>query len=593
VSYALAPLLTGIALYVRLRIHTDRNVLLIMLAPVLLVVYRGGLGPGVFCTALSAAASAYFLLEPIHSFRITDPGSQLDWLVLVAAGLLLSVLAETTLRARRRADATKARLLGQMMMLELSFDALFVWQLDGPITLWSSTAEKMYGFSENEAIGHVSHELLSTTTPGGMDNLLSDLGKDGVWEGELSHITRDLRPVTVRSRMRLVRAPGPPFVVESNQDVTESNAARLGLARSQQRFETAFRLSPLGKLVVRIDDERIIEVNDSYAKLMGSIRAEIAGKTLTEHNPLLDKNTLAQVRDSLDAGRAITGIDVRFQRTNGDLGAGVLYAEELQGAPDRHALLVLHDVTTRQLAEDRLRLANHDLQQFAYAAAHDLQEPTRNIATALGLFHRFYRSSLNPDGIALIDESIESAKRMGQMIRDLLSFTRADPETSILEAHANGNEIFRQVIRHLKTLIEESGAEISSDELPVLRVQPTHLLQLFQNLIGNAIKYRAEIAPHIHVGAQLDGSSCTFSVADNGIGFDSAFAEQIFGVFKRLHHASEYSGSGIGLAVCDRIVRLYGGKIWAESEPGRGAAFFFTLPVAEAAAPVHSMKASN
>jgi PAS domain S-box-containing protein len=590
ISYALAPPLTALALFFRLRMgETQGHVLLIMLLPVLIVAYRGGLGPGVFCTILSAAASNYFLITPVHSFRIQDPLHQLDWFVLVAAGLLVSVLAETTIRAQRNTEAANARLLDQMLMLDQTYGGLFVWKWDGAITFWNSTAEKLYGFRAEEALGQVSHDLLQTSTANGMANLLKDLEANGAWEGELCHTTRDGYRIVVKSRMLLVREPGRSFVVESNQDVTESRAAEQGLARSQQRFETAFRLSPLGKLVVRLADDKIIEVNESYAKLVGCEKSEIVGTTLAKHNPLLDNRTLSHLRNSLEQGRAVTGIDVQFRRKNGELGAGVVYAESLQMAPDQHALLVLHDVTTRQLAEDKLRLANHDLQQFAYAAAHDLQEPTRNISTALGLFNRSYRSALEPDGIALIEESIESAKRMGQMIRDLLAFTRADPEASLLEARADANEILRQSMGLLKTLIEETGAEIISAGLPVLRVQPTHLLQLLQNLIGNALKYRAQNAPpRILIAAEIEGSACTLSVADNGIGFDAEFAGQIFGIFKRLHDTAEYCGNGIGLALCDRIVRLYGGKIWAESAPGRGATFFFTLPVAETAAPAHS-----
>jgi PAS domain S-box-containing protein len=560
------------------------RVLLIMLLPVLIVAYRGGAGPGIFCTMLSALAANYFLLEPPHSFHLHDPLNQLDWFVLIAAGLLVSVLAESTLRARQHAETTDSRLLDRMLMLDQTYGGLFVWKWDGPITLWNSTAAKMYGFSEKEALGRISHDLLKTTTANGLANLLSNLEKNGTWEGELYHFNRDGFRLIVKSRMLLVREPGRSFVIEANQDITDTYAAEQGLARSQQRFETAFRLSPLGKLVVRLADDMIIEVNDSYAKLTGGNRSEIAGKTLTEHNPLLDIRILAEVRTSLGEGRAVSGIEVRFKRKNGEVGTGVLYAEELQGPPDRHALLMLHDVTTRQRAEDKLRLANHDLQQFAYAAAHDLQEPTRNISTALGQFHGTHWASLDADGIELIQESIDAAKRMSQMIRDLLAFTHADNEPSLLEARVDANETLQHVLTHLKILLEESKTEIIAMELPVLPVQPTHFLQLLQNLIGNALKYRkVDTPPRIRIQAQLDGSTWTFSVGDNGIGFDSAYGRQIFGVFKRLHYSREYSGNGIGLAICERIVRLYGGRIWAESAPGQGATFFFTLPVADAA----------
>lgn len=581
-------MLTALALFLRIQFDNKHGpILMVMLSPVLLVTYRGGLGPGLFCTALSAGASAYYLLEPIHSFAIHDPRNQLDFVFLIGAGLLMSLFSESTLRARRRAEAINASLLRQMRLLDQTYDGVLIWEWNGPITFWNTAAEKIYGFSEQEAVGRISHELLMTTSRVGLDVILRELEENDEWEGELFHVTRDGRHLIVKSRMLLVREPGQCYVVEANRDVTESQKTESELARIQQRFQTAFRLSPLGKVVIRLADDRITEVNESYGRLVGEEPSAIAGKTWTGNNPLLDSRILTEVRHSLDEGRPVTGIDVRFKRKNGDVGTGVLYAELLQSAPDRHALLVLNDVTTRQRAEDKLRMANHDLQQFAYAAAHDLQEPTRNIATSLGLFNRSYRAALDESGIELIEESIESAKRMHQMIRDLLAFSHADNET-LQEVRVDANEILRRVMGHLRLIIEDTEAEIDADILPVLAMQPTHLLQLLQNLIGNALKYRtADVAPRIRIRAQLEGSIWNLSVADNGIGFDSAFAEQIFGVFKRLHSV-EYSGNGIGLAICERIVRLYGGRIWAESAPGKGSTFFFTLPAVDAAVSANS-----
>jgi PAS domain S-box-containing protein len=585
VSYALAPVLTALAIFFRVQlVNTDGHILLIMLLPVLIVSYRGGFGPGIFCTALSSAAAAHFLLAPVYTILIENPLNHVDWLILIGSGVLVSVLCESALRARRRAEGANLRLLDRMLMLNQTSDGVFIWEWNGPITFWNSAAGQLYGFPEKHAVGRVSQELLNTTAANGMASVLSDLEAKGLWEGELCQRTRDGRQLTVKSRMLLVREPGRSFVIETNHDITDRQEADLELARIQQRFATAFRLSPLGKLVVRLADDRIIEVNDSYTQLIGASRSESVGKTLTEHSPL-DKEVLSVVRRSLEADQAVNGIDIQFHRKTGEVGTGVLYAQVLQGAPDRHALVVLHDVTTRQQAEDKLRLANYDLQQFAYAAAHDLQEPTRNIATALGLFDRMYRSMVPEDGMLLIQESIDASKRMNQMIRDLLAFSHADTDTSLLEARVDANETLRHVIHHSKRLIEEIGAEIISTTLPVIAVHPTHFLQLLQNLVGNALKYRAEgVPPRIQIDAQLDGSTWTFSVADNGIGFDSAFAEQIFGVFKRLHNSKEFSGNGIGLAICERIVRLYRGRVWAESVPGKGSTFFFTLPVADVVA---------
>jgi len=168
------------------------------------------------------------------------------------------------------------------------------------------------------------------------------------------------------------------------------------------------------------------------------------------------------------------------------------------------------------------------------------------------------------------------------MVQDLLSFTKVSDAGAIAASATDSAEVLREVIQGLALLIGEAGADISFGKLPTINMQPTHLRQLFQNLISNALKYRRPgVRPTIDVSALKAGRGWTFSVADNGIGFDPMYAERIFGVFKRLHGRKEYPGSGIGLAICSRIVALYGGRIWAEGRPGEGATFYFTAALPE------------
>jgi PAS domain S-box-containing protein len=564
--------------------HSHGPILLALLVPVLLVSYRGGVGPGLLCTGLAAISSAYYLLEPLHSLVIHNPADQVDWTILIVSGFLVSILSESALRARRRAEAGKANLVDRLLMANQTYDGVVIWDWNGPITFWNAAAARIYGFSEKEAVGSISHTLLQTTCADGLPQLLSQLEKEGQWEGELHHMARDGHGLAVKSRMLLIREPSRSYVVEANRDLTESYAAEQEISRIQKQFETAFRLSPLGKLLVRFSDDVVMEANDSYGRILGCDPSEIVGKTLTEQSPLLDPQALQQLRQKLEEGLSITGIDVAFQRKDGSIGSGILYAETLQVKPELHALIVLQDVTTRQRAEDRLKLANYDLQQFAFIAAHDLQEPTRNIATVLGLFNRKFRTTLTAEGIELVEESIEAAKRMNRMIRDMLAFSTAEKVESCGEAKANASDVLSQVLESLKRHISETESEIVASTLPELQIEPTHLLQLFQNLVGNAIKYRSPgVRPHIEIGAQSHGASWTLSVSDNGIGFDPEFASQIFGVFKRLHNSPDYPGNGIGLAICERIVRLYQGRIWAESSPGKGSTFYFSLPAYQAA----------
>ena len=229
--------------------------------------------------------------------------------------------------------------------------------------------------------------------------------------------------------------------------------------------------------------------------------------------------------------------------------------------------------------EEALRRANDDLRQFAYAAAHDLQEPLRNIANSLGLIRRVQQQPLQAEVTELVQESIDSAQRLIQMVKDLLAFSKVVGEAGRASESIDANDVMRQVLKDLSAAISDAGAQVKVGPLPFVEMENAHLLQLFQNLVGNALKYRrTEERPFIEVSAVRHGNEWLFMVADNGIGFDPVYAERIFGVFKRLHLRDQYPGTGIGLALCSRIVALYGGRIWAESQAGLGSNFKFTLP---------------
>ena len=239
----------------------------------------------------------------------------------------------------------------------------------------------------------------------------------------------------------------------------------------------------------------------------------------------------------------------------------------------------VRDVTARKKAEESLMRANADLAQFAYAAAHDLQEPLRNVALSLDLLSQSSQLSFNAEQAYLVNQALEGARRMHRMVTDLLLFSRITSE-ELMEEPADANSALEQATHNLKSAVTESNARIVADGLPQVPVSSVHLVQLFQSLIGNAITYRKPNSqPEITVRVEQRATDWLFTVADNGIGFDQAYSKRIFGLFKRLHTLEKYRGSGIGLAVCARIVAHYGGRIWAEGESGVGAKFFFTLPM--------------
>lgn len=231
-----------------------------------------------------------------------------------------------------------------------------------------------------------------------------------------------------------------------------------------------------------------------------------------------------------------------------------------------------------------LRRANDDLNQFAYSASHDLKEPLRMVTVYSQLLERRYGSMLDQEAAQYLNYAIQGAKRMELLIRDLLAYTQAitgEPEEA-MPVHAG--EVFRRATENLKSIIEETQATVEVGTLPVLLVKEVHLLQLFQNLIGNAVKYRSQARPRLHLSAEQHDGMWELCLQDNGIGIDPRYAQQIFGLFKRLHGAeSDYEGTGIGLAICQKIVERYGGRIWVESKgPGHGCTFCFTLPGAPA-----------
>jgi signal transduction histidine kinase len=245
---------------------------------------------------------------------------------------------------------------------------------------------------------------------------------------------------------------------------------------------------------------------------------------------------------------------------------------------------VLHaEIAGRKRAEkeimryaDELKRSNYELQQFACVASHDLQEPLRMISSYLQLIERRYKSKLDPDADEFIEYAVDGAKRLQNMINGLLEYSRVETSGESFES-VDCEKVLVDTLANLKVAIEESSTVITHDPLPTVMADRSQVLQLFQNLIGNAIKFRSQEAPRIHVTAGHEDDEWTFSVKDNGIGIEEQYKDRIFDLFQRLHSRG-YSGTGIGLSVCKRIVERHGGKIWLESRVGKGSTFYFTIP---------------
>ena len=236
------------------------------------------------------------------------------------------------------------------------------------------------------------------------------------------------------------------------------------------------------------------------------------------------------------------------------------------------------EVDERKRTEEELARSNAELRSFAYVASHDLQEPLRMVGGYLQLLERRYKDKIDDDASDFIAFAVDGANRMQRLINDLLEYSRVSTRGKDLEP-TDLESVLEQNLANLQMAIEESSAMVTHDPLSIVMADNTQMIQLLQNLIGNAIKFRNEESPHVHISVEQKGSEWIFSVRDNGIGIDPEYADRIFVIFQRLHGVGEYAGTGIGLAVCKRIVERHGGRIWMESQPGDGSTFYFTIPV--------------
>lgn len=300
----------------------------------------------------------------------------------------------------------------------------------------------------------------------------------------------------------------------------------------------------------------VISVIRPLASLRASVRAIAAGDLEVRADISGPEEVASLAEDFNHMAEALIG-------RNQELEESIAERKRTEAALARHA---------KELAR-----SNAELEQFAYVASHDLQEPLRMVASYLQLLERRYREKLDADAQEFIGYAVDGATRMQTLIRDLLTFSRVGTHGKPLQP-TDCQEVYDRAVADLHAAIKESGAVVTHNGLPTLTADATQLEQLFQNLLANAIKFRSRKKPRVHVGADLTDGEWRFHVRDNGLGIDPEYADRIFVIFQRLHSRSQYPGTGIGLAVCQKIVERHGGRIWVESKPGKGSTFYFTIP---------------
>lgn len=369
---------------------------------------------------------------------------------------------------------------------------------------------------------------------------------------------------------------------ELGQLAWEFNRMAEALAEQQthlrHRAEQFFNLSP--DLLCTINaGQRLQDLNPAWEQTLGYPREELKGHLLVSFVHPDDQNfTQTALRRILKEGSGRFENRCRHKKGNFRWFAWVVVASE-----DYHLYAAARDITERRLAEERMRQqteelerSNRELQEFAYVASHDLQEPLRLVSTHVQLLERRYRGRLDQDADEFIDFALEGVNRLKGLISDLLSYSKVGTdgkEFTPVEMEA----ILAHVMDNLHSAVEAHKVIVTHDPLPRVLGNGEQMIQLLQNLMDNSIKFRGKEAPRVHVGARQLSEKWLFFVRDNGIGIDPQYTERVFALFQRLHSRDDYPGTGIGLAICRKIVERHGGHIWVDSEPGKGATFYFTL----------------
>ncbi|HEX4144340.1 MAG TPA: PAS domain S-box protein [Pirellulales bacterium] len=531
--------------------------------------------------------------------RLGESRELLETRVLDRTRALARTNAELAQEIVIRRAAEEALHAGQRRIratLEAAHEAFIGIDRDSIITDWNHQAEFTFGWSREEAVGHALPELIlperfrESHRQGVRQFLETGYGPVLNQRLELIALHRAGHEFPVEVTVSAVRAGGDYFFCAFLHDITQRKEAERLLREGEERFRLLVE-GVKDHAILRLDPQGYVRTwNPGAERIHGYTADEVIGQHFACFYLPEDAAAGKPAEDlaiALAEGRwAEEGVRVRKngERYWASIVITALYNEqgELRGFA-----MITRDVTQRRMAEDAVRRtaaelarSNAELEQFAYVASHDLQEPLRAIAGYCQLLQRRYTGRLDSDADEFIAFAVDGATRMQRLIEDLLCYSRVGTRGKVFEP-TDCSAVFEQALVNLKTAIAESGAEITRTELPTVPADRSQLEQLFQNLLSNAIKFRHTDPPRVHVAAQADGDHWVFSVADNGIGIEARFADRIFAIFQRLHTRREYPGTGIGLAICKKIVERHGGRIWMRSSPGQGTTFYFTLPMKE------------
>jgi PAS domain S-box-containing protein len=505
----------------------------------------------------------------------------------------LLITTDDVTERKRAAETVRQLSLQKELILNSAGEGIYGLDLDGRVTFINPAAARMLGWDAAELPGRTPHDVLHHTRPDGSaypreecpihaaftDGQVHRVDSEVFWRKDGSSFPVEYTSTPIRDNGRVVGA------VVTFRDVTERRRSEEALRSSEARFRRVFSSAPLPMWLWDSNTWRFLEVNEAATAHYGYSREEFLEMRVTDLLPPEEAERMKDDYRRRTEGRYL--VETRQRLKNGRFIDVHLTSDLVELGGRRVRLVVAEDISERKQAVEslhqrtlELERSNADLEQFAYVASHDLQEPLRMVASFTQLLADRYGGNLDDEAREFIGFAVEGATRMQALIDGLLSFARV--KTRAKELHPlDCQAAFQRSLTNLRVTLQESRAEVASDLLPAVLGDESQIEQLFQNLIGNALKFSSQNTPKVRVSARRNGKEWTFSVSDNGIGIDPRYSERIFAIFQRLHSRSEYPGTGIGLAICKKIVERHGGRIWVESELGRGATFYFTLPAAD------------
>lgn len=507
-------------------------------------------------------------------------------------------------------------------------DAIFIHDLEGNFLEVNRAACERLGYTRQELLDMTPEDIDSPEYAELVPQRVEELRETGQSVMETAHVTSDGTPIPVELNARVIEFEGQPAILSIARDISRRKRAE---ARAEHLNAVLRAIRNVNQLITQEQDrdrllsvacECLIETRGYYCAWVGlsdgsggvtlaaqagldDSAADLA-KGLQDHDVVhCAHQALIQSEIVLAKNPSAQCIDCpvsRFYQRSGAMVQRLEYGGKVYGVlgvslpvdfvDDKEEKdlfrevvgdlsFALHDIDLeerRQQAEEALARSNAELKEYAYIISHDLQEPLRMITTYLQLLERRYRDQLDDQAHEFIDYAVEGATRMRGMVRGLLTYSVVDsqgqaPRPTDCEA------LLDQVLTEMEPAIEASNAEVTRDPLPQIHADATQLGTVFENLIENALTFRGEESPRIHISSQRRDGEWVFSVRDNGIGIEAEHTSQLFDIFRRLHTYQEYPGTGIGLPLCRKIIDRHGGKIWVESEPGEGSTFYFTMPV--------------